>query len=806
MSGRRWRRVSYAGIAVAVVGLAILAALQSFARGAEAHAALIRSNPANGAELDFNRVPLRATLFFSEGIERDLTKIEVFDSKEQKVDKGDLEFDDNDPAFASVGLQDLSPGLYTIVFDNVSKVDGHPWNGVTQFIVKNQDGSKPADAVFDPYALAGKSSTGLLPKNVDSALKWLAMISVAMVAGSAFFLFAVYKPATSFLEDEQRRTAVEAGENWVVNIGHVMLPVSFIASALLVLITVGRFETDVNIWTYLTEVRAGQYRLLNLVLLVVSLAGTDLLFLSGNRRLRDVGLIALIVAPGVSLATYSLVSHSAAETGKFWSTTSDFVHFAASSAWMGALVMLPAVLRSSGMGLRGAKRYLLQANVFDRFSILAGVSVALILSTGVFNGMVEIPQWNALWDTTYGRVLLVKLGIMMALLAVAGLNALILKPRLVAAIDERFQDVPDDADAPPSRPLARLLRWLPLTVIAEVALIVAVFASVSVLTQTSTANGEIAQKKASQQTQTSFTDTRNAGDLTVNVAFTPNTVGLNEFDLKITNADGTPAAKLPLVRLRFSYIDPANPNVQAGQAEVILNEVDQGEYKGSGSYFSQAGNWEVDVTIRRNGQDDVSRTFVTSVRPTPTKASAGDTGAFDLPFPQTTATWNEVVGVALIILGGLAVVYRKELRTLARESGRVVIGTGAVFIVAGGVLAFGVDTHSRSTNPSASNPVKPTADSIARGRMLFEQNCVVCHGADGRGDGPRAAELNPAPADFRLHVPAHDDPQLFYYISDGFPGSEMPKWKETISEQDRWNLVNFLRSQFSQAPSALAGN
>ena len=90
--------------------------------------------------------------------------------------------------------------------------------------------------------------------------------------------------------------------------------------------------------------------------------------------------------------------------------------------------------------------------------------------------------------------------------------------------------------------------------------------------------------------------------------------------------------------------------------------------------------------------------------------------------------------------------------------------------------------------------------------MLFQQNCVVCHGADGRGDGPRAAELNPAPADFRLHVPAHDDPQLFYYISDGFPGSEMPKWKETISEQDRWNLVNFLRSQFSQAPSALAGN
>ena len=44
--------------------------------------------------------------------------------------------------------------------------------------------------------------------------------------------------------------------------------------------------------------------------------------------------------------------------------------------------------------------------------------------------------------------------------------------------------------------------------------------------------------------------------------------------------------------------------------------------------------------------------------------------------------------------------------------------------------------------------------------MLFQQNCIQCHGVDGRGDGPEAANLNPPPTDFRLHIPVHTDPRL----------------------------------------------
>ena len=78
---------------------------------------------------------------------------------------------------------------------------------------------------------------------------------------------------------------------------------------------------------------------------------------------------------------------------------------------------------------------------------------------------------------------------------------------------------------------------------------------------------------------------------------------------------------------------------------------------------------------------------------------------------------------------------------------------------------------------------------------MFAQNCAVCHGAQGRGDGPEAASLNPRPINFTLpHTASHSDGYLFNIITDGSPGSAMPSWKDTFDEQQRWDLVNYLRT------------
>jgi len=786
----RWGRL--AAIALALVVLGSLVA-QDTAPVVQAHAALIRSSPENGAQE--RRPPARVFLYFSETVEARLTEIKVFDVDRNQVDENDTLVDDKDRTIASVGMPTLDPGLYTVEFANVSSVDAHPWTGIFQFIVLNPDGSVPPNATFDPEASAGGGSTGLLPQNLDSALKWMALLALATAVGSALFVLVVVRPAASFLEQDDYTAVAEAGESWVITIAHVMLPVSFIASALLVVLAVNRFETSTSIFEYLTTVHTGRYQLANLALVAVALVAADVLYLSGNRRIRQIATAALILAGSGAMLTYSLISHGATGEGRYWSQASDFIHFASSSVWLGALVLLIPLLRFRRSRFSDEPvGFLYVANAFDRFSILAALSVFAVLTSGVFNGLVQIPEWSAFTDTTYGRVLLAKLIVVGLLLPVAGLNALILKPRLVAAVDGLYQQGGGGEERRESwsRNVAWLQRALPITIAAEVVLVVAVFASVGVLTQTSTAKGEIAQQEAIEAASTEFVDVKDAGDLQLGIEIQPNKVGINRYALTVRNPDGSPATDVTQARFRFTYTDPTRPDVEQPTAELLLRATtNPGVYEGQGSYFTQVGSWQAEAGIRRAGKDDVARTFVVSVAPSQS-ASKKAGGPFALPFDSFT--WNIVLGALLAVSGVMLLLYREQFRALAGQGYRIGVTVATALILGGAVLWFGVHPHKTVANPSAGNPVKATADSIENGRLLFQQNCIVCHGAEGRGDGPQAASLDPSPADIRQHLPYHPDPQFFAMIARGISGTAMPAFRDQFSDEEIWNLINFMRT------------
>lgn len=88
------------------------------------------------------------------------------------------------------------------------------------------------------------------------------------------------------------------------------------------------------------------------------------------------------------------------------------------------------------------------------------------------------------------------------------------------------------------------------------------------------------------------------------------------------------------------------------------------------------------------------------------------------------------------------------------------------------------------------------AISVGNGRRLYvDSGCPVCHGPSGYGDGPSAAQLRPKPADLTApHANAHTAGDLFWWISYGVKESAMPGFGERLSEEDRWDLINFLRA------------
>jgi mono/diheme cytochrome c family protein len=105
--------------------------------------------------------------------------------------------------------------------------------------------------------------------------------------------------------------------------------------------------------------------------------------------------------------------------------------------------------------------------------------------------------------------------------------------------------------------------------------------------------------------------------------------------------------------------------------------------------------------------------------------------------------------------------------------------------------------HGAAWRPPAAaeerrNPVPGTTDSVGAGQQLYAQNCLVCHGTRGKGDGPGMPPLPHAPPDLAAApVQRQTDGALFWKITTGNP--PMPPWA-SLSEQDRWNLVNYLRA------------
>jgi mono/diheme cytochrome c family protein len=96
-----------------------------------------------------------------------------------------------------------------------------------------------------------------------------------------------------------------------------------------------------------------------------------------------------------------------------------------------------------------------------------------------------------------------------------------------------------------------------------------------------------------------------------------------------------------------------------------------------------------------------------------------------------------------------------------------------------------------------------TTGDPAAGRQVFEQNCVICHGTSGKGDGPGAAALNPKPANFNDHerFSKLDEATRLKAVSEGGAavGASpfMPPFKEVLTEEQIHDVLAYIRAEFT---------
>jgi mono/diheme cytochrome c family protein len=169
----------------------------------------------------------------------------------------------------------------------------------------------------------------------------------------------------------------------------------------------------------------------------------------------------------------------------------------------------------------------------------------------------------------------------------------------------------------------------------------------------------------------------------------------------------------------------------------------------------------------------------------------------------------EQIALALavgIVLFALLAVLRwrrgQEYRRTAISAG-ILAGLALVSLIIAYTIAPNIPTPPVPfTARFAQNPTPDTPDTVAKGKALFNANCALCHGPLGKGDGALAPTLFPHPVNLQLHVPQHAPGELFYWVSNGIPGTSMPAWsdvdpatgKPRLSDEERWSIIRYLQA------------
>jgi mono/diheme cytochrome c family protein len=125
----------------------------------------------------------------------------------------------------------------------------------------------------------------------------------------------------------------------------------------------------------------------------------------------------------------------------------------------------------------------------------------------------------------------------------------------------------------------------------------------------------------------------------------------------------------------------------------------------------------------------------------------------------------------------------------------------AGLLLAGWASAHDKDWQAPPEARRVKNPIAPNGDNLAAAHAIYIDKCASCHGDKGAGDGPEAEMYDPAPAKFDdAHMMREmTDGEIFWKMTEG--RKPMPSFKKELTDEQRWQLVNFLRTLAPKPPA-----
>jgi copper transport protein len=508
--------------------------------GAQAHALVRASDPRADAILD--RPPKQVTITFTERPDPALSLIRVLDTQGKDQAQGKAAPVPGQPLQLRVAVKPLAKGVYTVTWRVVSKVDGHVTAGSFSFGV----GVSPAGHTLPPGSAAPPSTPS--PTPLAATGRWGLYSSLALLVGAG---------AVSLLVFERKvPMPMLVATAWVVGL------------AGLVVMTVAERSTVGVSFGQLLRSATGR----ELVWQGIGLAVTGLAILWFAVRRSSRAMVAVMVAAAGTMLLHARAGHAAASGHFAWlDVLVQWLHILSVGVWVGGLVWLLIGTRGRNGGDLGA--------AVKRFSILAGIALAVVASTGLQRAISEVggpTAWGRLFHTSFGVTLLIKVGLFVGLASLGARN--------------RYVNVPRVARDPGGMPSLRR------AVGAEVLIAAGILGVTGVLTQLPPPATVAASVRPQAAQQLVVTGNDFATAVRVKLVVTPGTVGPNRFEARVTDYDTGKPVPAAGVQLEFSL--PGRPEI--GTPKLDLDQAAPGVWTGQGTVLSMDGRWDVTVLVQES--------------------------------------------------------------------------------------------------------------------------------------------------------------------------------------------------------------
>jgi copper transport protein len=515
---------------------------------ASGHATVISSNPSPNEAMD--TLPEKISIQFSENIQPAFHSLEVFSQDGDKIQIQDSAISEqSEKVLEAKWKGTIDEGIYYIKWRVVSS-DGHPIEGTIPFqlgestVLQDQEISK-VNAGF--------------PNSINVFLQSLQYICFAALTGILFFQLSLMKGSRLFEASTRARLYL-----WLSFAGLAFS--IFCSLPLKVTIDAGVGWADAFNGTFIKEVlNATSFGTIYIIeILLLLLLFLVIYFMLENSLNKSLPFLSFIII-AILMVCKALTGHTAAVPNQVLAVLMDFLHLLSMALWLGGLMALLVIL--PGLADRQAEdKKTFYWSIIQRFSRWSFLFVIILIVSGIYSSLQHVPTIHSLINTTYGQLLLAKIGLMLIMIVLGAFHYFRGKKQV---------------------------KKLGYSVGMEFGLGIVVLIVAALLT-----NVQTAMSSPGPIEKTLLTDENNEVTLMV----TPNEVGDNLIQVNLSNG-GKPIAEIEQLTITMQPVD-----TPGGEIKLQMQEKNTGTFA-SKSILTMPGKWNIHIHGLTDSLDSINADF-----------------------------------------------------------------------------------------------------------------------------------------------------------------------------------------------------